>query len=196
MPSVLQTRPSTRSGRLTWFAATALVAVGATTTSLPSETTNMSPLTVTLKVTGAAAVPGVDVVVGDPAPQLSVVIKNTSSASVRLWKDSCSFGYRTLSLDITDKAGKHFVVTRVERIWEKDFPAWDTLAPGATMSTELSITSKDWQGLPSLKAGERRAVRMHAVYHSAPEYQAQLNSVWVGSVASDDIDVTLLNPQK
>jgi hypothetical protein len=189
-------KPSARSGRPAWFALAVLATVGTTTTSLPSETTTTAPLTVTLKVTGAAAVPGVDIVIGDPAPQMTVVIRNTSSASVRLWKDSCSFGYRTLSFEITDSAGKHFVATRVERTWEKDFPAWDTLAPGASMTTDVSVTAKDWQGLPHLKPGERRPVRMHAVYHSAQGYEAQLNSVWVGSVASEDIDVTLLNPQK
>src|SRR5262249_20627942 len=173
-----------------------LATVGTTTTSLPSETTQTAPLTITLKVTGAAAVPGVDLVIGDPAPQLTVVVTNAGSESLRLWKDSCSFGYRTLSFEVTDKSGKHSVVTRVERIWEKDFPAWDTLAPGATMTTDVSLTEKDWQGLPHLRPGERRAVTMHAVYRSAPGYQARLNNVWVGSVASQDIDVTLLNPQK
>ena len=196
MHTALKKPSSAQSGRPAWFALAVLATVGTTATSLPSESTLTAPLTATLKVTGTAAVPGVDIVIGDPSPQLTVVIRNTSSASVRLWKDSCSFGYRTLSFEITDRDGKRFVATRVERTWEKDFPAWDTLAPGASMTTDVSVTAKDWQGLPHLQPGERRAVRMHAVYRSAPGYEAQLNSVWVGSVASEDIDVTLLNPQK
>ena len=188
--------PSVRSRRSAWFAVAVLAAVGATTTSLPSETTLTAPLTVTLKVTGTAAVPGVDIVLGDPSPQLSVVIRNTGSESVRVWKDSYSFGYRNLSFELTDPAGKRFAVTRVDRIWEKDFPAWDTLAPGASMTIDVSFTAKDWQGLPRLEPGERRTVRVHALYRSAAGYEAKLNSVWVGSVASQDIDVTLIGSSK
>ena len=196
MFSVSQTQLPLRSGRAAWFAVAVLATVGVATTALPAETAITAPLTVTLKVTGAAAVPGVDVVLGDPSSQLTVVVKNVGAEPVRLWKAGYSFGYRNLSFEVTDQDGKHFVVTRAERVFEKDYPALEALPAGASITTDVSLTAQEWQGLPHLQPGERRAVRMHAVYRSAPSPEAKRNSVWVGSVASEDIDVTLLNPQK
>src|SRR5262245_10825752 len=72
MYSVCQTQLSSRSGRQAWFAVAVLATVGTTATSLQSEAAIAVPLTVTLKVTRAAAVPGADIVLGDPTPQLTV----------------------------------------------------------------------------------------------------------------------------
>jgi hypothetical protein len=122
------------------------------------------------------------------SPQLTVVLTNKDPHTLRLWNDSCSWGYRNLSFELTD-AGRTITVTRAERGWEKNVPAWDDLPSGGSVSTDVTLSSVEWRGLPVLKHGEQRMVRIRAIYRSEAGFDATTNHVWVGTARSPDIDV-------
>jgi hypothetical protein len=150
-------------------------------------------LAVALALTHTSAESGADLVVGGSTPQLTVVFRNVGTAPLRLWKDTCSWGYRNLSFEMSDAGGRRFTVSRVEVPWEKNVPTWDTLAPGASVSRDVTLNHGDWQGLPPLAPGEARRVSLRAVYRSSPDEQSRRHGIWVGSAQSEDLEVTLTN---
>jgi hypothetical protein len=127
------------------------------------------------------------------SPQISVVFTNKGEGSVRLWSDSCSWGYESLSFELTDSKGRISRVTRAELVWDKNVPAWDELASGASRATDVTLSAAAWRGLPKVKPGERRAVRIRAIYHVEPDSDATAHHVWVGAVRSVDMAAILLN---
>ena len=126
------------------------------------------------------------------SPQLTVVLTNKDPHTLRLWKDSCSWGYRNLSFELIE-AGRRITVTRAERGFEKNVPAWDDLPSGGSLSTDVTLSAVEWRGLPVLKHGEQRMVRIRAIYQSEAGFDATTHHVWVGAARSSDIDVILSN---
>jgi hypothetical protein len=123
---------------------------------------------------------------------ITVVIENKSSATLRLWSETCSWGYQNLSFEIADSNGKVFHVTRSERGWEKNFPQWDNVAPGASISKSVNLLDGQWRGLPSLQPGAHEAVRLQAFYKSSSSYESTANTIWVGSIVSDTSKVNIM----
>ena len=89
------------------------------------------------------------------SPQLIVVFTNKGQGSVRLWSDSCSWGYESLSFELTDPEGRISRVTRAELVWDKNVPKWDELSSGASRAMDVTLSAADWRGLPKVKPGER-----------------------------------------
>jgi hypothetical protein len=127
------------------------------------------------------------------SPQLAVVLTNTSSKPIRVWSDTCSWGYRNLSFKMTDPSGRLFVVEKVERGWEKNVPVWDTLAPGASKTTEVTFNQSEWKGLPAPRGKEPSELRVRALYQSAASYPQRMNAIWVGLVESTEVQLTIKN---
>jgi hypothetical protein len=127
------------------------------------------------------------------SPQLTVALTNRDSHTLRLWKDSCGWGYQNLSFELIDAAGRSITITRAERGWEKNIPAWNDLPSGASLSTDVTLSAVEWRGLPLLKRGEQRAVRIRAIYQSEAGFDATAHDVWVGAARSPDMDVILSN---
>lgn len=150
-------------------------------------------LVIALALTHPAAVPDADIVLGGSTPQVTVVFRNVGTQPLRLWKDTCSWGYRNLSFEMFDAGGRRFTLTRVEVAWEKNVPTWDTLAPGASVSRDITLNPADWEGLPPLAPGESRHVSVRAVYRSPLTDQSTRHGIWVGSAVSEDLEVTIAN---
>ena len=180
---------------LTALALAALASLTITRAS-PPEPRSSAPLAITLTPTHAGNSADVDLAIGAPSAQLTAVFRNVGPETIRLWKDTCSWGYRNLSFEITQQDGQRFVVTRVERGWEKNVPAWHTLPAGTHLSSDITLNTRDWQGLPRLATGERRPVAVRALYKSGADYESKLNGVWVGSIVSEEIQATLENQQR
>jgi hypothetical protein len=125
------------------------------------------------------------------SPQLTFVLTNKGQHTLRLWKDSCSWGYRNLSFELIDASGRRITVTRAERGWEKNVPAWNDLPSGGSLSTDVTLSGAEWRGLPALKHGEQRVIRIRAVYQSETGFDAKTHHVWVGAAHSPDMDAIL-----
>jgi hypothetical protein len=127
------------------------------------------------------------------SPQVTVVLTNKGQHTLRLWKDSCSWGYQNLSFELTDSAGLSITITRPERGWEKNVPAWNDLPSGGSLSIDVTLSAPEWRGLPALKHGEEQAVRLRAIYQTEAGFDATTHHVWVGVAQSPVIDVILSN---
>jgi hypothetical protein len=158
----------------------------------PAAVASSSPLEVSLTPYDRAsqsAPPLIDL--ATRSPHLTVVLTNKGSHKLRIWKDSCSWGYQNLSFELIDASGRRMRVTRAERGWEKNVPAWTDLPSGGSLSTDVTLSGAEWRGLPALKHGERRAIRIRAVYQSKNGFDAKTYRVWVGKAQSSDMDAIL-----
>src|SRR3954470_12347583 len=91
------------------FLGCAAVAVLSTASTGNSSMPKMevSPtLQVTLAPKQAGSIPAPLILLGRTLPQVTVVLKNVGSSPLRLWKDTCSWGYQNLSFEITDGDGR------------------------------------------------------------------------------------------
>jgi hypothetical protein len=159
----------------------------------PGAIAASAPLDVSLAPHGASGSSPPVVALAAESPQLTVVLTNKDPHTLRLWKDSCSWGYRNLSFELIDAAGRSITVTRAERGWEKNVPAWNDLPSGGSLSTDVTLSAAEWRGLPALKHDEQRIVRMRAIYQSEAGFDAMTHYVWVGAARSADMDVILSN---
>ena len=59
-----------------------------------------------------------------------VVITNNSKKSLKLLKEGSSWGWETLSLELTDETGKKYLIHRTPVAWTDNAPVYWILKPG------------------------------------------------------------------
>jgi hypothetical protein len=119
-----------------------------------------------------------------PSQHFSVVITNIGRDSIRLWRQTCSWGYANLSFEAKDANGATVAVTKKQRGWEKNFPDWITIPPGDHFVVDVAFDVASWQNSPLPKAGQQKLVSLRAFYEIPADPETKANKVWVGKVAS------------
>jgi hypothetical protein len=118
------------------------------------------------------------------ARMFSVVLTNIGKGPVRLWRESCSWGYDNLSFEIKNADGAATRLRKRPRVWEKNFPDWAALAPGSRMVFEVLLDASTWINVPLSKVGSSRTLQLQAIYESTEDKDSRASRVWVGRVAS------------
>src|SRR4051812_27123537 len=83
-----------------------------------------------------------------PDQSFYVVVTNVSKEPVRLWKEWCSWGYFTLSFEMTDDKGKVTPITKKVRGWDKNHPDWMLVGPGDSMVFAVNFDESLWTHSP------------------------------------------------
>lgn len=122
------------------------------------------------------------IMLGSVSSHFHVVLTNISAAPIKLWKDSCSWGYANLWFESVDQAGKIVQIKKRPKGWNKNFPEWVTLAPGAHWVLEVKLDDNTWQNWPLARPA--KTINPTAVFESARSEQAQAHGVWGGEVRS------------
>ena len=165
------------------IAACLLLVVAATGSFTPQEDPN-APLAVRIVPSGFTDTGTRSILLADRSQHFSVVITNTGKNTIRLWKESCSWGYRNLSFEAEVEGKGSVHVTKKERGWEKNFPDWIAVPPGDHLVLEVSFDPVVWQNSPLRQPGDHRLVSLRAVYESAADKESQAHQVWSGKVVS------------
>jgi len=125
-----------------------------------------------------------------PQAHFHVLWRNTSDRPVRIWAESSSWGYESLSFEITDAAGKHWRALKRKTLSTRDIPAYVTIAPGQTLVKRVFFgDATAWEGFP-VEKDQPFSVRIHAVFQVAPSPEAAQSAVWTGRIESGEIVVT------
>jgi len=127
----------------------------------------------------------------DPSQHFAVVLTNVGKSPVRVWRETCSWGYSNLSFEVQDQDGSLVTVTRRQRPWEKNFQDWMVLPPGDHLVFDVTFDATTWQHAPLPEPGRQRTVGLRAVYESADGKEARANKVWSGKVVSPQNPYTL-----
>ena len=122
------------------------------------------------------------IMLGSGSSRFHVVLTNISAAPIKLWKDSCSWGYANLWFESVDQAGKIVQIKKRPKGWNKNFPEWVTLAPGEHWVLEVKLDDKTWQNWPL--ATPAKTINLTAVFESVHTEQAQAHGVSRGKVRS------------
>ena len=128
----------------------------------------------------------------DQKSHFHLLVTNKSDRPQRMWLDSNSWGYRSISFELTDASGKTYRVARKDTVFTRNIPSYWTIASGDTLVTDVYFGDLSlWDGFP-LRKGQSTTVRLRAVLDvpASPE-SAQLG-VWTGRVESDEIEATFV----
>jgi len=119
----------------------------------------------------------------DPSQHFHVVLTNTSGQPQRFWKDTCSWGYDVLSLELTGEHGKKAIIKKKPRNWRKNFPDFWTVPPGGNLVFDINLGGDTWEGVPGADFGSK--VRMRAIIDVPGDEEARDHKVWTGHLASE-----------
>lgn len=118
-----------------------------------------------------------------------VVLTNTSGRDLSVWREWCSWGYNSLSFQVTLPGGKPFHVKKKPRGWKKNFPDPFVVKKGNHFVYSIRFDNI-WEGFP--EDWKNRKVKIKAVYEVKDEDgQAKRHKVWTGKIGSPEIEVTL-----
>jgi hypothetical protein len=121
-----------------------------------------------------------------------VLLTNRSDRSQRVWEGWNSWGYYSLSFEITDSAGKTWHVGRKPTAFTKNYASYWTLASGDTLVTDIYFGDpSEWDGFP-LRKGEENTVRMRAVFEVAQSPESAKYAVWTGRIESNEVEATFV----
>lgn len=109
-----------------------------------------------------------------------VKIKNTSSHEVRLFQEWNSWGYCNLKF-VFDDGGHEYWVTKRPGLWYRNFPAWDTLTPGASILIPVAFADHIWDNVDQVRSNANQIASFRALYE---QYNSGF-SAWNGSVSSE-----------
>lgn len=124
------------------------------------------------------------IILTKPEWHFHVVVTNTSQEPVKLWQESCSWGYFNLSFESTDQGGKIVLIKKKAKGWNKDFPTWTVLAAGEQWVVDVAFDESTWQNPPLSAKGKGQAIKLKAVFEIAPEPEAQERNIWTGKITS------------
>lgn len=113
-----------------------------------------------------------------------VVVENTSSQPVNLWREWCSWGWYNLSFEIIDDAGNATPLRKKMRAWTKNYPDSCTVAPGSYFVYTVDFDPKIWEKPPLPREGKHHTVKLRAVFGVRDDAEAREHGVWTGRVTS------------
>jgi hypothetical protein len=121
-----------------------------------------------------------------------VVLTNTSTKPIRIWREWCSWGYFGLSFEAQDRAGKTIRISKKQRGWDKNYPDWLELAPGEPAVIDVNLDPANWEASP-LSGGSpwETRLRMKAVYEINRDEYSDKNMVWTGHAVSAELEYRL-----
>ena len=119
-----------------------------------------------------------------------VVLTNVSGESQAIWESWNSWGYRTVSLEITTADGRTFVASRREEEFTRNGPSTFSVAPREHQVFAIRL-GKGWETRPSLPKADEMPIKLKAIYEVSPTPEAAKQKVWTGRLESRSYNLTL-----
>jgi len=119
-----------------------------------------------------------------------VVVTNDSPDPQLVWETWSSWGYRTISFDVTLQDGSTRHVSRKEEAFTRNFPSTFSIATAGYQVYPIQLDSA-WANLPVFRGKGEVKVTVEAIYEVQPSPEADQHCVWVGRVVSERYVLTL-----
>ena len=124
-------------------------------------------------------------------PLFHVVVANTSSSDIRLWKEDCSWGYGALSFSFRDSGGNEWVARKKPRAWRSNYPRWWLLKPNETLIIDVRFAeSSVWDGFKRPAKDSNLKLAITAMFEIASDENSREHQTWTGKIVSKPIEVT------
>ena len=118
----------------------------------------------------------------EKAPDFYVVLTNTSSEQQAVWEYWNSWGYQTISFELTTVDGKKFLVSRRDEDFTKNYPSTFLIEPGEHQVYAIRFDER-WDTQPSLPKTDEESITLKAIYEVPPTPEARYK-VWTGRLES------------
>ena len=126
----------------------------------------------------------------DQKSHFNVVLTNPTDTPVNLWQEGCSWGYDSLTFEITDKNGKPRVVRKKPIFWCVNRPRFEVLGPQESIVIDVYFSDVEiWTGFPRPKNGTEEAT-MRAIFTNDPDEDTKKHNVWTGRLATKPLKYT------
>ena len=119
----------------------------------------------------------------DKPQDFYVVLTNVSGEAQIIWESWNSWGYQTISFEITTANGKKFVLSRGPQAFTRNFPATFVIQPGEHQVYAVHL-DKWWVSSPSFPKADEMSITLKAVYQVSATREASEHKVWIGRVES------------
>ena len=133
-----------------------------------------------------------------PAPgHLTVVLRNQSFETLRIWDEDNSWGFHNLTLEISAMDGKTLekpiIVKRSPVGWGGNAPKFSSLYPGDYVARPIVLTDPtdsapspfSYRDFPLPPDTRTRELRLRAIYTVSSQEAAEKHKVWTGEAASE-----------
>jgi len=129
----------------------------------------------------------------DASSHFHVVLQNRSTSPQRAWEWWSSWGWPTLSFELSDASGKHWIANRrKDMAWSRNSPIFLTIEPGNLAVIDVYFgDAKIWEGFPLVK-GQYQEVQMKAIFEVRETPESKERQVWTGRIESEPISVTFV----
>ena len=153
------------------------------------------------KITTSHPIKGIhrSISAGTGAPTFYVVLTNTSDLPQYVWETWNFWGFKTVSLEVTTRAGKIYHMTVKDHPFTANFPSTFMIPPGEQQVFPIHL-DHEWEGLPvkdpaaccvSPSNEQFEPVTVTAIYEVRPDDEAFAFGVWTGRVVSQPYDLDL-----
>jgi hypothetical protein len=119
-----------------------------------------------------------------------VVLTNVSSEPQAVWEYWNSWGYQTISFELTTVEGKKVLVSRRQEGFTRNFPSTFLIEPGEHQVYAVRLDER-WTTHPSLPKTAETAITLKAIYEVAPTPESAQYKVWTGRVESRNYNFNL-----
>lgn len=125
----------------------------------------------------------------DPAT-FYVVLTNQSDKPQLVWEAGNSWGYRSISFEITSSSGKTYVISKKEQRFTRNFPSTYSIPPGAQQVFPIELDD-EWLGKPSHESAGTDRVTVKALFETKPSNEASTMGVGVSRISSQPYNLSL-----
>ena len=126
----------------------------------------------------------------DKPQEFYVVLTNVSGDPQAVWESWNSWGYQTISFEVTTANGKKFVLSREPEGFTKNNPSTFAVQPGEHQVYAVRL-DKRWISNPAFPKADEMHITLKAVYQVFPTPEASAQKVWTGHVESHTYHFTL-----
>ena len=120
---------------------------------------------------------------GRNARDFYVVLTNVSDQPQNTWEYWNSWGYRTVSFEITLPNGQKSSVTRAPQDFARNFPSTFAIPPGEHEVFVIRFY-KDWQEAPPVPNRVQIPITIKAIYQVLSSAATVEHNVWTGRIES------------
>jgi hypothetical protein len=119
-----------------------------------------------------------------------VVLTNVSSEPQEVWESWNSWGYQTVSFELTTLDRKKFVVSRRPQTFTTNFPSTFLVEPGEHQVYPIRLDER-WDTHPALSKADETPITLKAIYEVPPLPEAARYKVWTGHLESRTYELKL-----
>jgi hypothetical protein len=107
-----------------------------------------------------------------------------------VWEHWNSWGYRTVSFELTTADGKRFLVSKRQQDFTMNYPSTFLIEPGEHQVYAIRLDER-WETHPLLPKTDETPITLKAIYEVAPTPEAAQHKVWTGRQESRTYNLKL-----